>query len=282
MIIFKKVEDIQNYISKQKSNDKTIGFAPTMGALHAGHMSLIEFGKIESDILVASIFVNPTQFNDKSDFEKYPITIDADIELLEKNHCDVLFLPNVSEMYPDGMELKEHYNLGPVENLLEGAFRPGHFQGVCQVVERLLRIVTPHKLFMGQKDFQQVMVLRKMIELKKIDTNLIMLPIKRSDDGLALSSRNARLDKTNLNHALTIIQVLEKIKSSISKTSFETLKNEAEETLLKNGFEKIDYIELALQNDLTPLSNWNNEKPSIVLIAAWIGGVRLIDNILID
>ncbi|QES87912.1 pantoate--beta-alanine ligase [Rhizosphaericola mali] len=282
MIIFKKVADIQNYISIQKEKGKSVGFVPTMGALHEGHISLIEFGKTQSDFLICSIFVNPTQFNDKNDFEKYPITIDADIELLEKNHCDVLFLPSVAEMYPDGMELKTHYDLGNIENLLEGAFRPGHFQGVCQVVERLLRIVLPDKLFMGQKDYQQVMVLKKMIQLQNLDTELIMLPIKRSQAGLALSSRNARLNQENLDHALTIIRVLEKIKSNISKNTFETLKKDAEDTLLNNGFEKIDYIELAQQEDLQSLPIWIKDTPSIILIAAWIEGVRLIDNILID
>src|SRR5438270_8267338 len=195
MIIFKRAVDLEHYLFEQKRSGRNIGFVPTMGALHKGHLSLISrAGK--SGLVVCSIFVNPTQFNDPEDFKNYPVNIENDMELLVQSGCDVLFLPSVEEIYPAGFS-KKHYDLGPIEFVLEGAHRPGHFQGVCQVVDRLLQIVQPDDLFTGQKDYQQCMVIRKLISLVGMEdrVNLVVVPTVREKDGLAMSSRNLRLNE---------------------------------------------------------------------------------------
>src|SRR5882757_11264752 len=177
MILFKRAEDLTGWLREQRSRGKSIGFVPTMGALHPGHISLIDISKKTTEITVCSVFVNPTQFNDPRDFQKYPITIENDILLLEKAGTDALFLPEVGEIYPNGIKDLEKYDLGRLETLLEGAFRPGHFQGVCQVMRRLLEAVRPDQLFMGQKDYQQCMVVRRLLEIIGLPTRLYPSPI---------------------------------------------------------------------------------------------------------
>jgi len=278
MVIFKKIADLQRLVGKEKASGKTIGFFPTMGALHEGHLTLLDKAKAETDVTVCSIFVNPTQFNDKNDFDKYPITIENDIYLLETRGCDILFLPDVTEIYPNGQTLTENYHLGAVETVLEGAFRPGHFQGVCQVVHRLLDIVQPDKLFMGQKDYQQIMVVQKMIEEKHIGVAMVIVPTKRADDGLALSSRNARLNDDDKNKALVLSRVLSHIKDNIEKEDFRVLEQRAGQQILDNGFSKVDYVSIRNANDLSEVAQYEANIPLVVLTAAYIDGVRLIDN----
>ena len=282
MIIFKKIKDIQQYISEQKNINKSIGFLPTMGALHPGHLSLLKKAKKASDIAVCSIFVNPTQFNDANDFAKYPITIENDVYLLESHGCDILFLPDVNEMYPQGQKLKESYQLGEVEFILEGAFRPGHFQGVCQVVDRLLDIVQPDKLFMGQKDYQQIMVIQKMMKEKNHSAQMVIVPIVRAESGLALSSRNMRLTEENKTHALILYKTLQNIKNNIATVDFRILENNAEKDILANGFDKVDYVAIRNAHDLSPVTQYHADIPLVALIAAYINGVRLIDNMLLQ
>src|SRR5690349_12723387 len=208
MILFKKTADLRNWLETQRSNAKMIGFVPTMGALHAGHISLIRSALIDNDIVVCSIFVNPTQFNDPKDFEKYPITLEKDIDMLEEAGCAVLFLPSVHEMYPEGTETSKSktYQLGTIEKILEGQYRPGHFQGVCNIVDRLLNKVEPDALYLGQKDYQQCMVINKLLELtsRSGKTKLVICPTLREPDGLAMSSRNMRLNETDRKTAATI------------------------------------------------------------------------------
>src|SRR5258708_33913479 len=187
MILFKRAGDLSGWLQGQRSQGKSIGFVPTMGALHAGHISLIDISKKSMGLTVCSIFVNPTQFNDPKDFQKYPITIEKDIYLLEKAGTDVLFLPEVGDLYPGGTANLEKYELGRLENLLEGKDRPGHFQGVCQVMRRLLDIVAPDDLFMGQKDYQQCMVVRRLLELIKSTTRPPPCPIGRGRGGPPMS-----------------------------------------------------------------------------------------------
>lgn len=279
MIIVKKSKQLSEYIVLQKAKGLTIGFVPTMGALHQGHISLLTNAKKQNDITVCSIFVNPTQFNNAEDFRNYPITIAKDIERLIKEECEVLFLPSTSEIYPADYQ-KRHYDLGTLESMLEGYYRPGHFQGVCQVVDRLLEIVQPDNLYMGQKDFQQCMVVKKLLQLTgRQSINLHIEPTIREDNGLAMSSRNLRLDKKQRQASLTISRTLNRIKQDLDNRPLEDLKREAKEELEQNGF-VVDYVEIADANSLQPAQSKGQNL--VALIAASIGGIRLIDNMLLN
>lgn len=280
MIIFKTSAEITAHIKKLKVNGLSVGFVPTMGALHNGHISLIEQSKKENKITVCSIFVNPTQFNNPDDFKKYPITIENDIDMLEKWGCDLLFLPGVDEIYPAGF-VKPHYDLGYLETVLEGKYRPGHFQGVCQVVDRLLHITIPNKLYLGQKDYQQCMVINKLVELKNINTTLVICPTLRESDGLAMSSRNARLNETERQLAVSIYETLLLVKNEIKKGSLAELKIKAINHLSSFGF-KTDYIEIADASNLALEQDWNGNKKLVVLIATYLNDVRLIDNLVLS
>jgi pantoate--beta-alanine ligase len=281
MIIFKKGLPLQNRLKQLKNINKKIGFVPTMGALHNGHLALIEQSKSPDTTTVCSIFVNPTQFNDKKDFEKYPVTIENDIYLLEKVNTDILFIPAVDEIYPDGLATNFSYDLGYLETMLEGFYRPGHFQGVCRVMHKLLNIVQPDDLFMGQKDYQQCMVIKRLIELYKIPTQLHLVPTRREESGLAMSSRNVRLSDEAKQKASAIFKALGFIKNNISSLSIDQLKEKATAIILYAGFEKIDYIEICDADSLMPLNKFQQTK-MVALAAAFIEGVRLIDNMLLN
>lgn len=281
MIIFKKNKDISGHLEALKKTGKSIAFVPTMGALHGGHLSLVQKARELADITVCSIFVNPTQFNDKEDFEKYPITIDADMAQLINAEVDLLFLPGVEEIYPENQPVV-HYDLGALERILEGAFRPGHFQGVCQVVDRLLTITHPDFLVMGQKDFQQTMVIRKLLEITGRVTELITVPTLREPSGLAMSSRNARLSAAQSRHAEIIHAALVDAKAALAgHQNWSEVKADIATKLLGNGFEKYDYIELCKTSDLSTVETYNYRDSFIILLAAYIGNIRLIDNILL-
>lgn len=280
MIVFKLAEALHNYLEKEKKQGKNIGFVPTMGALHEGHISLIHTSQTENNLTVCSIFINPTQFNNAEDFRLYPVTIEEDIEKLMSAGCTVLFLPPVSEIYPEG-SMKKVYELGSIETVLEGFYRPGHFQGVCQVVDRLLEIVMPHNLYMGQKDFQQCMVIKKLLEItgKGKSMKLVINPTIRETDGLAMSSRNLRLNPEEKALATSIYNELSTIKARLKSESLEVLKKQAEEHLQQKGF-SIDYVEIARVSDLETASDIS--QPLVALVAASIGQIRLIDNMLLN
>jgi len=280
MFIFKTVKDIAAYLDAQRAQGKIIAFVPTMGALHKGHLSLLKAAQQVPALTVCSIFVNPTQFNNAVDLEKYPRTTEQDIALLTEAACDVLFLPDVTEVYPDGRDIKEPYDLGYLESVLEGAYRPGHFQGVAQVVERLLRIVKPHKLYLGQKDFQQVAVLRRLIDIRHLDVTLESVPTTREPDGLAMSSRNRRLTETQRSLAGLIYQCLVSIQSKKGIQSFSVVQKECRELLIHKGF-RPDYIELADAATLELLPDYDPSRKMVALIAAYIGEIRLIDNLVL-
>ncbi|MEO9209983.1 MAG: pantoate--beta-alanine ligase, partial [Ginsengibacter sp.] len=247
---------------------------------HKGHLSLIRESKKSADITVASIFVNPTQFNNQEDLEKYPKSDSKDILMLEENGCDVLFLPSENEIYPDKKSKQKHFDLGYLETILEGKYRPGHFQGVCLVVEKLLNTINPDILFLGQKDFQQYMVIKRLIKLTGKKTKLVSCPIFREGSGLAMSSRNERLNNEERELASELHTALEVIKNNIGKQNFLELKFGVMHELESKGF-KIEYLELAKQNDLEIISEFEPGENLIVLIAAYLGNVRLIDNVLI-
>ncbi len=283
MILLKKPEHLRSFLEKKRAEGLNIGLVPTMGALHPGHLSLLEKAKKENDIAVCSIFVNPTQFNDSDDFKKYPVTIEQDIYLLETGGCDLLFMPSVNGIYPDGTENLRHYAIGHLETILEGKYRPGHFQGVCQVVHRLLEIIFPDKLYLGQKDYQQCMVIKKLIELTGLNekTGCIICPTLREHDGLAMSSRNLRLNEEERNKAVLISRALKFIKDNLQRGNIMQIKNDAMKMLYQNSF-KIDYVEVADAGTLQEVENWDGKQKLIALAAAFINKVRLIDNMIIN
>ena len=280
MILFKDPRLLAQYLDSVREKNVTIGFVPTMGALHMGHISLLEQCKNEAGLAVCSIFVNPTQFNDKKDYEKYPVTIEADIQKVESAGADILFFPMAADLYPDGTAHLEKYAIGYLETILEGKFRPGHFQGVCQVMHRLLRVVNPDKLFMGQKDYQQSLVIKHLLKSMNARTELIICPTLREENGLAMSSRNMRLSEDERKKAGIIYGTLHNIKQQLRPGRLSSLKNEASNLLTRNGF-KIDYVEIANSNDLTILDEWDGRQPVSALAAVFINDVRLIDNMLI-
>jgi len=281
MIIFKKVKDLSGYLSEAKATGKSIGFVPTMGALHQGHLSLLEAGLKQQQLMVCSIFVNPTQFNDPEDLRKYPRPVEQDIALLIEAACPVLFLPEVEEIYPpDGQAEAVHYDLGYLETVLEGSSRQGHFQGVAQVVHRLLQIIQPETLYLGQKDFQQCMVIQRLVAMENLAVKVETLPTLRAPDGLALSSRNARLSEGQRAAAGVIYQCLISIQAKKAQQPFSVIQKECIELLEKKGF-KVDYLLLADAQTLELLADFEAHRPMVALIAAFLGEVRLIDNLIL-
>jgi pantoate--beta-alanine ligase len=282
MILLKKAADLRKYLDIQRKTGMETGFVPTMGALHQGHISLIEQARFNNPLVICSIFVNPAQFNDPADYKKYPSTIDRDIAFLENAGCDVLFYPPVAEVYPDPDE-KLHYDLGYLESIMEGKYRPGHFQGVCKVVHRLLQLVRPDNLYIGQKDYQQCLVIKHLIGLTGM-TDAITLhisPTLREKDGLAMSSRNTRLDEQQRQIAPLIFQTLSQIKNEIKQGNQQLLKQQAMKQLHEKGF-RPDYVEIADAATLKPVNDWDGRQKLVVLAAAFLGDVRLIDNLLIN
>lgn len=285
MLIIKTIKQLDNQIVNAKLAGKLVGFAPTMGALHQGHLSLIRLSKKQNDLTVCSIFVNPTQFNDKKDFEKYPNTIARDIELLIKEKCDILFLPDVKEMYPKGTGNSGKVDFGFLAETLEGEFRPGHFDGMAQIVEKLLDAVKPHNLYMGQKDYQQAMIVSKLISERKFKINLVVCPVKREKSGLAMSSRNARLSETDLTIAAELYKGLKKIRMAVKKGQVQNT-TDAEDlasSIFCNHKEiKVEYCSWRKPKTLKKIKSYSENEQSVILIAAWVGGVRLIDNLLLN
>ena len=279
MIIIKQISKIKDFINNLKLHGKTIGFIPTMGALHNGHISLIKKSKAENDFTICSIYINPTQFSNATDLKKYPVTLESDINKLEMAACDLLFLPSTMEMYPDG-ELPEHYELGILENILEGKYRPGHFQGVCVIVDKLLQVINPSTLYLGKKDYQQCMVINKMITDKNYAVKLELCDTVRESDGLAMSSRNLRLNTTERLEALNIIETLKNIKKNLKPGNLEEIKTIAKNYLTNNGYQ-VDYTEIADAETLEIVSEWDGKLKLIALVAAYLNEVRLIDNIIL-
>ena len=281
MILFKKTVHLQAYLQDARNQGNTIGFVPTLGALHRGHLSLVARSKQDNQSTLASIFVNPAQFNDKKDFEKYPISIEKDIELLVSAGCDAIFLPAVEEIYPQGYDQPVHYELGLLETILEGKYRPGHFQGVCKVMDRLLNIVQPDNLYMGQKDYQQCMVVNRLLAIRQSPARLHTCPTLREPDGLAMSSRNTRLSEDERKKAVTISVVLEYLKEHIRAGGTAAIINESKAMLAEKNF-RIDYVAIAGDQTLEPVINWDGKRKIVALIAAFQNGVRLIDNMLLN
>lgn len=281
MIILKTIADTQKLLAHHKENGKVIGFVPTMGALHQGHISLVEQAKLTADIVAVSIFVNPTQFNDPKDLEKYPITIEADTEKLVAASVDVLFLPSVTEMYPTESSRLMDYDLGYIDTVLEAAARPGHFRGVALVVKKLLDIVQPNKLLMGQKDYQQLQVVRKLIADYNLGVELISCPIVREPDGLAMSSRNIRLQGEHRTVATELSKALFQLKKDSETKPLAEAKAAAQQYLNSQPLIDVVYLETVNGHTLEPVNDVNEAPNIAVLLAAKVGGVHLLDNIIL-
>lgn len=280
MHILHAAEDLADYTRWKGGN---VGFVPTMGALHAGHRSLLAQAREDNYLSVVSIFVNPTQFNDPEDFKKYPVTLGADILLLEEAGCDVLFLPSVEEVYPDDTNRTKAYDFGALEAVLEGAHRPGHFRGVGQVVGRLLEMVRPRALYLGKKDYQQCLIITDLVRQMGLaaSVEIKLCPTVREPDGLALSSRNRRLTEPQRALAGTIYQCLVQIQTKAGNAPFAIVQKECEELLRVRGFEP-EYVALADARTLAGMNTYDAGRPTVALIAARIGGVRLIDNVVLS
>lgn len=274
---------MRHYLEEQRTLGKKIGFVPTMGALHDGHISLVQqcLSTVEGMVCVASIFVNPTQFNDKKDYEKYPITIDQDLEMLLKAGCEVVFLPSVDEIYPNGLQTDIAVDLGFLETTLEAAHRPGHFQGVVQVVKILLDKVQPDFLFLGQKDYQQCMVITRLVEAFNMPVEIVICPTKREVSGLAMSSRNRRLSDQETALATNLSKILFEIKKNYKRKMPKEWVVYGMQFL--KGFPEIslEYLSVVDGKTLQEIQDWQDTKNAVALIAAKIGTVRLIDNLTI-
>ena len=280
MLLFKKVVDLQRQIVHLCEMGHSIGFTPTMGALHDGHLSLVEKSLKETNFNVVSIFVNPTQFNDRSDLEKYPRTTAKDIELLTSAGNSILFLPDVNQIYPEDLNTEMNLDFGQLDKVLEGAFRPGHFEGMAQVVNRLLDIVKPDKLFMGQKDFQQLTIVREM--LRQLDSNieLVMCPIIREDSGLARSSRNVRLSPNLRTEAAIINKTLTQTKAQAKDKTPKELIEQAINQLTRPDF-KPEYFNIVDGYSLQDINSFDDTSFAVACTAVWVEDVRLIDNVII-
>ncbi|MRI63733.1 pantoate--beta-alanine ligase [Ornithobacterium rhinotracheale] len=273
-------QEMKNWVASQRKLKKTIGFVPTMGALHAGHLSLIKQCKADNDICVASVFVNPTQFNNPEDLEKYPRHPEKDAELLESVDCDAVFFPTVEDIYPEG-EKSETFDFNGLENQMEGKFRPGHFDGVGTIVNKFFEIIQPDRAYFGEKDFQQLRIIQTMVEKKGHHIEIVPMPIFREDDGLAMSSRNQRLSPEFRNASPRIYEILKEVNSLKNDFSPQEVKQRIEELFAQTDLE-LEYFVICDEETLHEISTWNDSENIRAFVAAYAGDIRLIDNLKID
>ena len=277
MKIVSSIKDLKNFLALEREKGKKVGLVPTMGALHAGHISLVKRCVAENDICVVSDFVNPTQFNDKHDLETYPRTLDADCALLEPVGCDYVFAPSVAEMYPEPDT--RIFNLGPVAEVMEGPRRPGHFNGVAQVVSKLFYIVEPDNAYFGEKDFQQIAVIREMVRQLNLPVHIVDCPIQREADGLALSSRNTRLTPEQRQKAPVIARTLKESTTFVPAKSVQKVIDYVVNTINQVPEMEVEYFEIVDGNTMQPIQNWSDTTYPVGCITVYCGEVRLIDNI---
>ena len=277
MKVFTKISETTEFIRQQRNLGLRIGFVPTMGALHQGHLNLMKQAKLENDLLVVSIFVNPIQFNNKSDLNKYPRNLDSDSIKLQEIGCDILFAPSATEMYPE--PIVKEYNFGILGEVMEGSNRPGHFNGVAIVVKKLFDICLPHKSYFGEKDFQQLAIINKLVKMENLDVEVIGCSIVREDDGLAMSSRNERLTEEDREEAPFIYKTLLKAKKLAENESTSFVKTWVKKEFKANKAFNLEYFEISESTDLQPVSEWNMGEIIMGFVVAHMGNIRLIDNI---
>lgn len=277
MLIFKDRRSLEQWVAQQKENNMTIGFIPTMGALHNGHISLINKSNEQNKLTICSVFVNPTQFDNQEDLVKYPRDIEKDAQLLADNNCDAVFFPSVEDMYPE-KAVSDHFEFGGIEYEMEGKFRDGHFDGVATIVSRFFELVQPTRAYFGEKDFQQLRIIQELVKLKNYPIEIVPMPIFREESGLAMSSRNTRLTPKFLEQAPNIYRILNLVKDWQTELSVaETIKKveaEFEKTDLK-----LEYFMLCSEETLKPIHLWDETENIRAFVAAYAGEIRLIDNL---
>lgn len=277
MEVLNNIKSVHNLIVKLKKTGKTIGFVPTMGALHQGHISLVEQSLKENDFTLVSVFINPTQFNNSEDLKKYPITTDNDIEILKKHGADAVYFPKVEDIYPNGLT-SEHYEFDGLEMQMEGKFRPGHFDGVATVIRRFFEIVQPLNAYFGEKDFQQLRIVQELVDNFHLPIQIVPVAIKREEDGLAMSSRNVRLTESQRKESPIIYQILLQAKEYLKNHSIEETKKFVEEKFKETSFE-LEYFEIADEKNLLPVNEKLEDQKLRAFIAVFADEVRLIDNL---
>lgn len=277
MQVLNTKNELISLLKNYKKEGKKIGFVPTMGALHEGHLSLVKESKNNSDITVVSIFVNPTQFNDSEDLKRYPRTLEKDVELLKTVNCDLVFVPSVEEIYPEPDQRK--FDFGYIESVMEGAKRPGHFNGVGQVVSRLFDIVQPDKAFFGMKDFQQIAIIKNMVKQLSYNIEIVPCPIIREENGLAKSSRNTLLDEDHKKNAPYIYATLKKARTLVPEMKVEEVKQWITNEINSNPFLETEYVEIVDDTTLKVIENWSEKGSKVACVAVYAGKIRLIDNI---
>ena len=277
MKVVHTIKGLQEELSALRQQGKSVGLVPIMGALHAGHASLVKRCVAENQVTVVSDFVNPTQFNDLNDLKKYPRTLDADCQLLDACGASFVFAPSVEEIYPEPDT--RHFSYAPLDTVMEGAFRPGHFNGVCQIVSKLFDIVKPDRAYFGEKDFQQLAIIREMVKQMKFPLEIVGCPIVREADGLALSSRNSRLNDEERKNALNISKTLFESRNFAASHSVAETKQFVEEAINQAPGLRLEYFELVDGRTLQSIQNWDDTDYAVGCITVFCGEVRLIDNI---
>jgi pantoate--beta-alanine ligase len=280
MIVYRTKTDLTGHLISLQNEGKTIGLVPTMGALHKGHASLVEIANAENDIVVVTIFVNPTQFNDPSDLDHYPRTLDQDLELLRQLEADLVFVPSVKEMYPE--EDAHIFDLGSLDKVMEGKHREGHFNGVAQIVSKLFLLIRPHRAYFGQKDFQQLVIIRRLVEILELNLNIVPCPIIREKDGLAMSSRNSRLSKEERKLAPKIYETLVQAREKMEALTPSQLKEWVALQFKKQSELNLEYFEIVEDKGLTSIDEWNTSVNKVACLAVHLGQVRLLDNLNFD
>ncbi|MCK5838708.1 MAG: pantoate--beta-alanine ligase [Bacteroidales bacterium] len=278
MKVFEKIFETRNFLKAIKARGLSVGFVPTMGALHRGHIFLIEQSLKENDITVCSIFVNPIQFNKKSDLENYPRETSSDFQKLKLSGCDMVFMPSIDEMYPEPVNTQ--YDFGQLDKVMEGKHRPGHFNGVAIVVQKLFEIIMPGRAYFGEKDFQQLAIIQYLVKKNNIPVDIVPCPIIREDDGLAMSSRNVRLTPAERKDAPVIFKLLQQAREKFSSLPVEALSKWVKEEFKKHPPIKLEYFEIVDMETLQPVKKWDECKKIIACVAVHLGKIRLIDNII--
>lgn len=280
MLQLKTVKELKKAINYLQNSNSKLGFVPTMGALHSGHISLIERCKSENDTTVCSIFINPLQFNDKNDLIKYPKTIEKDIEMLVKSGVDILFLPDANEIYPENFK-PVNFDFNGLDSVFEGNLRPGHFNGVANVLKRFFEIVEPYNVYFGQKDFQQTLIVKKLVEIMSLPLKINICEIKREENGLAMSSRNSRLSADDKANAGFLFQILVELKNDLATLDFNDALIKAKTKINNSNNANLEYLEIVNRNDLSSFKNEIKINESVILAAVNYCNVRLLDNILV-